>query len=45
VQIADALSDCSKKYDGRMEELASQEYGHTKLLRQVKGVGPITALA
>jgi transposase len=28
-----------------MEELASQEYGHTKLLRQVKGVGPITALA
>jgi transposase len=28
-----------------MEELASQEYGHTKLLRQVKGVGPLTALA
>jgi transposase len=25
--------------------MASQKYGHTKLLRQVKGVGPITALA
>jgi transposase len=45
VQIADALSDCIKEYDGRIEELASQKYGHTKLLRQVKGVGPITALA
>jgi len=28
-----------------MEEMANQKYGHTKLLRQVKGVGPITALA
>jgi hypothetical protein len=28
-----------------IEELASEKYGHTKLLRQVKGVGPITALA
>jgi transposase len=45
VQIADALSGCIKEYDGRIEELASQKYGHTKLLRQVKGVGPITALA
>jgi transposase len=25
--------------------MGSQKYGHTKLLRQVKGVGPITALA
>jgi transposase len=45
VQIADALSGCIKEYDGRIEELANQKYGHTKLLRQVKGVGPITALA
>ena len=29
-------------YDLRSEELASEKYGHTKLLRQVKGVGPIT---
>lgn len=45
VQIADALNDCIKEYDGKIEELANQKYGHTKLLRQVKGVGPITALA
>jgi len=25
--------------------MASEKYGHTKLLRQVKGVGPITSLA
>jgi transposase len=45
VQLADGLSDCIKVYDRRIEELASEKYGHTKLLRQVKGVGPITALA
>jgi len=45
LQIADALSDCIKEYDRRMEEVANQKYGHTKLLRQIKGVGPITALA
>jgi transposase len=45
VQLADALSDCISSYDRKIEELASQKYGHTKLLRQVKGVGPITALA
>ena len=45
VQLADALSDCIKGYNERIEELASEKYGHTKLLRQVKGVGPITALA
>src|SRR5215469_15681559 len=32
-------------HDRRIEELASEKYGHTKLLRQVKGVGPITSLA
>jgi transposase len=45
VQLADGLSACIQGYDRRIEELASQKYGHTKLLRQVKGVGPITALA
>ena len=45
VQIADALNDCIREYDGKVEELANQKYGHTKLLRQVKGVGPITSLA
>jgi transposase len=45
VQLADALSDCIKSYDQKIEELGSEKYGQTKLLRQVKGVGPITALA
>lgn len=41
VQLADTLSDCIKGYDQRIEELASTKYRHTKLLRQVKGVGPM----
>jgi len=45
VQFADALSDSIQSYDQKIEELGSEKYGHTKLLRQVKGVGPITALA
>jgi len=32
-------------YDEKMEKLGSEQYPQTKLLRQVKGVGPITALA
>src|SRR5256885_5831283 len=39
------LSDCIKGYDEKIEKLASEKYGHTALLRQGKGVGPITALA
>jgi transposase len=45
VQLADALSECIQSYDQKIEELGREKYGHTKLLRQVKGVGPITALA
>ena len=45
VQLAEGLSACIQGYDRKIEELASEKYGHTKLLRQVKGVGPITALA
>ena len=45
VQLADALSACIQSYDQKIAELGSEKYGHTKLLRQVKGVGPITALA
>ena len=29
----------------KIEELGREKYGHTALLRRVKGVGPITALA
>jgi transposase len=45
VRLAAALSDDIQGYDQQIETLASMKYGHTKLLRQVKGVGPITALA
>jgi transposase len=45
VQLADGLSACIKSYDQKIEELCSEKYGQTKLLRQVKGVGPITSLA
>ena len=45
VRMAAALSDCIQGYDEKIEELGREKYGHTALLRQVKGVGPITALA
>jgi len=45
VQLAAALSDCIQSYDQKIAELGSEKYGHTKRLRQGKGVGPITALA
>ena len=43
--MAAALSDCIQGYDEKNEELGREKYGHTALLRQVKGVGPITSLA
>ena len=45
VRLAEALSDCIKIYDERIEKLATEKYAHTSLLRQVKGVGPLTSLA
>jgi transposase len=45
VRLAEALSDCIKVYDERIEKLGQEKYGHTELLRQVKGVGPLTSLA
>ena len=45
VRLAATLSADIKEYDKKMEELGREKYGHTALLRQVKGVGPITALA
>ena len=44
VRMAAALSDCIQGYDEKIEKLGRERYGHTALLRQVKGVGPITAL-
>jgi transposase len=45
VRMAAALSADIKEYDKKIEELGREKYKHTTLLRQVKGVGPITALA
>jgi transposase len=50
VRMTAALSDCirehdKKEHDKKLEKLGQEKYVHTALLRQVKGVGPITALA
>jgi transposase len=45
VRLAEALSDCIQVYDERIEKLGREKYKHTQLLRQVKGVGPLTSLA
>jgi transposase len=45
VQLVENLGSCIRGYDERIEKLGSEKYPHTKVLRQVKGVGPITALA
>ena len=38
------LSEQIRQCDGRIEELADTKYAETRLLRQVKGVGTLTAL-
>jgi Transposase IS116/IS110/IS902 family len=45
VGLAATLSADIKEYDKKIEELGGEKYGHTALLQQGKGVGPITALA
>jgi len=45
VRLAAAVSDCIQVYDERIEQLGREKYGHSELLRQVKGVGPLTSLA
>jgi transposase len=45
VRLAEELSDRIKAYDERIEKLGREKYKHTELLRQVKGVGPLTSLA
>src|SRR5271168_4289042 len=37
--LAAALSNSIQEYDEKIEKLGSEKYGHTALLRQVKGVG------
>jgi transposase len=38
------LSEQIRRYDERIERLADKKYPETRLLRQVKGVGPLIAL-
>ena len=45
VQAVETVSRSIELYDGKIEELATKKYPHTSLLRQVKGVGPLTSLA
>jgi transposase len=45
VRLAEALSDCIKDHDERIEKLGREKYEHTELLRQVKSVGSLTSLA
>ncbi|HEY4046407.1 MAG TPA: IS110 family transposase [Acidobacteriaceae bacterium] len=45
LRLITRLNDEIKVFDQRIEKLASEKYMHTKLLRQVPGVGPVTALA
>jgi len=39
-----ALSEQIRRYDEQIERLAERKYPETRLLRQVKGVGPLIAL-
>lgn len=44
VRLVETLNSCIQAY-GEMVEKLGEKYPPTKLLRQVKGVGPVTALA
>jgi transposase len=45
VQIVKSVNDSIASYDEGIEQLATKKYPQTNLLRQVKGVGPVTSLA
>jgi transposase len=45
LRLIATLSEEIKAYDQRIEKLGNEKYMHTKLLRQVTGVGSVTALA
>ena len=45
LRLIATLSDEIKAYDQGIEKLASEKYPHTRLLRQVSGVGSLTSLA
>ena len=45
LRLIATLSEEITIFDQRIEKLAAEKYMHTQLLRQVSGVGPVTALA
>lgn len=45
LEMIGKLSEQIRRLDGEVERLCQQEYEETELLRQVKGVGPLTSLA
>jgi transposase len=45
LRLIASLSEVIKCYEQRIEQLGREKYQHTKLLRQVSGVGPVTSLA
>lgn len=42
-QIA-SLTERIRQYDRKLQTIAKEQYPETELLRQVEGVGPLTAL-
>lgn len=45
IQIIGQISTRIKEFDKQIEQLCVEQYPETKLLRMIKGVGPLTALA
>ncbi len=45
LEIIATLTDRIRRYDRELDALSEESYPETKLLRQVHGVGPLTALA
>jgi transposase len=45
VEMIQSMNLQIRRYDDQIERLGEKKYPQTKLLRQVKGVGPVTSLA
>jgi transposase len=45
LEVVGQITKSIKIYDGKLKELAKEKYPEAKVLQQVNGVGPITALA
>ncbi len=45
VEIIGKLTEQIKEYDQKIKQISKEKYPETELLRAIKGVGPVTALA